>query len=61
MGPGLVGGAGLFAAFGAVAVDEEGWGPRGCVVDVATGAASGGHDIDIMIYFFWGGESAKAI
>lgn len=53
MGPGLVGGAGLFAAFGAVAVDEEGWGPRGCVVDVATGAASGGHDIDIMIYFFF--------
>lgn len=44
MSPGLVGAARLFAAFGAVAVDEEGWGAGCRVVDVAAGAASGGHD-----------------
>lgn len=43
MRPCLVGGAGLFATCGAVAIDQFGWGVRGGVADVVAGAASGCH------------------
>jgi len=43
MRPSLVGGAGLFATCGAVAVDKFGWRVRGAVADVVAGAASSRH------------------
>lgn len=43
MRPSLVGGPGLFATCGAVAIDKFGWGLGGAVADVVAGAASGCH------------------
>ena len=48
MGECLVRGAGEFAAFGAVAVDEFVRGVGDGVADVAAGAASGGHYIILV-------------